>query len=249
MGLPVIRPSEIKQLQNAFVVICSDAKKDMEEQLEKMKYEIMTDYCFQGQLCKKMFVGLGICQIGSVLKALKKNQCFVRKFFWLIFGESRYNESGNADKKRINAYGKFCDVIFYASDYYGNYYKGIIERFYVHARHIYQPSYYFLGQHMQMTDYTGEFCVRHLNTNKASWFRGDREVDKLINEGYKPDEILSMISNDNYWAKEEIIENWNRQIKKVEVLDRISSLKMADFIKKIIRKFQFLRKVLILVKN
>lgn len=240
MGLPIIRPASLDRTKSPYIIICSAAYEEMAEQLETLGFVGIRDFCIWEWLPKKMFVAMGPCQIFDIAKMLICNNNFVDFYYYLLVQETINAPCSYADKKRLYIYGDICDVVFYRGRSLGD--SGlpdngqvIVEKFYHNAVRIYMPFYYFRGQLMQVTQEINPFSLTLHGV--SLWFRGDQEVNTFLESGYPVEEIVEAVSGSAYWTEEEIIENFKMELHKIQILDRVSSIKIAEFIKKNYKHF------------
>lgn len=231
-GLPVIRPSEITRQEDIFIVICSDAGNEMVEQLRRIGMRNMEDFCMQSLITKKLFIAWGACQVYSIVNMLYANPSFQEEYFSISVFDSRFQECSHADRQRLHTYGDVCDVLFYNSEGMMERNRAFVEQYYQGAEVYNIPFYSFQGQLMQATGDCSEYSLRYeaLKRHYAYWFIGDYEIEKMIKEGLSTEEILDAVSSDDYWTVEEINRNWQSEIKKIQVLDRLSSVKLSGFV-------------------
>lgn len=234
-GLPVIRPEKLLEQENTYVVICSEADVIMAEKLEKIGLHGDRNYGFISTLPKKLFVGIGTCQIVDIVDILYKNRNFIHQYYINSYSETAYEVYQPVDCNRIKGYGNFCDVVFYNGANEGTIEQRdcsvIIDRFYKTALKLSMPFYYFAGQLIQATIVPNEYSVRTFNENWF-WFRGDKEINSMIENGYSAEEIYEKISDDSYWPAEKVLTNFKKEMKKIEVWDRFSSFPIKKYIEK-----------------
>lgn len=230
-GLPVIRPEEAARHRDSCVVICSDAEAVMAEQLEQMGYRGDRDYTFEGMLPKKLFIAIGTCQIERVAEFLKKNNKF-SAFDICIYRDNMYASCSEADNRRLEGYGVFCDVVFYNTVNAGTVeqrnYEPVLSRYFPEAMRIYMPFYYFLGQLPQAGETENRYTVMY--HEQYFWLRGDKEVNSMVENGYSMEEVKQKILESDYWTKEEIVKHFCKELKKIEIMDRFSTFPIKPFI-------------------
>lgn len=238
MGLPVIRPENIPVQENIFIVICSDADALMSEQLEKMGMIGGKEYCFPEMLPKKLFIAMGICQIMKTAEALNQNRIFCCQYQIDIYLQNAYESYHNADDKRLQKYGVFCDVVFYNVVNVGmtefRNFQPLIDRYYQKAVPLFLPFYYFRGQLMQATDSVNPYAIKELKVyaGKHFWFRGDKEINHMVENDISEEEIIEKIVGDQYWTEREIKDYFQQELRRIEILDRFSSFPIKEYIEK-----------------
>ena len=235
MGLQVIRPSDMKMKKDYFVVICSDADELMSRQLGEMGMTGGKDFGFAELLPGKLFIAVGICQITKTAKTLAQNLFFNRRYQMDIYFQTAYEPFSDADNRRVKEYGIFCDVVFYnvanagTNEFYD--YEPVLNQYYRKAIRFFMPFYFFNGQLMQATEGLNPYAIRieRLNGGWHYWFRGDKEINKMIEANLSVDDIVQRVTGE-YWCNQDIKDNFVHALKRIEVLDRFSSFPVRDFI-------------------
>lgn len=239
LNLPVIRPDDLSGKKDIFAVICSDAEDVMAERLCGLGLTGGKNYGFAELLPKKLFIAIGTCQISGVAEKLRENSFFDRQYNINIYFENIYEPCGEADNKRIKEYGKFCDVVLYnivniGSNEFRNI-EPVINCFYEKAVKWCMPFYYFRGQLIQATNSVNDYAIKTY-TGYRMWFRGDREMNRMVENGNTLAEIIDKITGEDYRSEKEILENFRKELKKIEIMDRFSSFPIKSFIEKNYRR-------------
>lgn len=238
-GFPVIRPSDIWEQKEPYVIFHREQDFITAEQLWGEKRQGGKDYGFEGMCPKKLFIAVGTCQVVNTVKILCRNKCYTQQYFTSVYMDSIYSPCNDADNRRLKGYGIFCDVIFYntsnAATSEQRNYERLIDQFYKRAKKVSMPFYYFWGQLMQATDAENEYMIR-IGQSEPFWLRGDKEVNHMMDDGYTPDEILESVSGNDYWTKQEILNHFEKELKKIGVWDRFASFPIKGFIEENYRK-------------
>lgn len=239
LGLPVIRPESLLEQDDFYIVICSDAAVDMAEKLCGLGLRGSHEYGFEINLPKDFFIGAGTCQIIKVGEFLRKNKSFTDQYYVALYFDNIYDPCSDADNKRLKAYGRFCDAVLYSITGIGSVefrnFAPLVDRYYQKAEKFHMPFYYFKGQMTQSTDDVNPYALRPREQGYF-WFRGDQEVNRMLEDGETPEIVIEKVCGEHYWTDEEILENFRREMKKVEVLDRFSSFSILPFIEENYRK-------------
>lgn len=241
LGFPVIRPEELLKSDDLYTVICSDADDIMSSQMDKLGFIGGRDYAFDMLLPKRLFVVMGICQIAKVSEALSRNKMFRGLYDMVVYLINAYEPFSDADNHRIKEYGCFCDAVFYSVANGGltelRNFAPVVNRFYKKAFRFFMPYYYFKGQIIQATDDVNFYAMRELKaySGRHYWFRGDQEINRMVEEGCGEETIIERVTG-QYWSKQRVLDNFAKELKKVEVLDRLSSFKLRPFIDENYRK-------------
>lgn len=233
-NLPVIRPSELKTRDDIYIIICSESMDIMTSRLKELGLEPFKQFCYQDFMPKDVFIAVGTCQICDTVSVLERNEKFTIKYDICSFFDSPYSPCSFSDKIRINMYGSFCDVVFYGKSLQNMRtqinYEYLAERYYQNAIKIFIPFYYFDGQLMQATETINPYSVILRSHNCTFWYRGDRVINELIEQGWETEDIIREISSSNFWTEEEVLKNFNKELKRVDILDRLSSIPIKQFI-------------------
>lgn len=235
--LPVIRPEQLSEQDNFYAVICAREEIALSRQMREMGYEGVREYAFEDMLPKKLLIAVGTCQIERVAGLLRKNGKFC-SYHISIYRDSIYTPCSEADNRRLKEYGRFCDTVFYNTVNAGTLeqrsYESFLKGFYPEAQRFHMPFYYFQGQLQQATETENNYTIAF--HQRYFWLRGDGEINRMIENGWNAEEIISEISRADYWTKEEIREHFARELKKIEIWDRFSSFPVKDFIEQNYRK-------------
>lgn len=241
-GLPVIRPSGILEQKDVYIVICSDADIMMVRQLCELGLDGKKDYGFARTLPRKLFITMGICQIIKVATTLCENEGFSNLYDTEPYWESAYEPYRDADNRRLKGYGSFCDVVFYNISNAGvtefRDYRPLIDTYYKKAVKLCLPFYCFRGQLQQATGNVNPYTLGEVKEYSVRyfWFRGDQEINHMLENGYTTEEILERVLSEDHWSDQQIIGTFQREMKKVEILDRSSSFPIKPFIEKNYKK-------------
>ncbi len=237
MGLPVMRPGDMERGEDTYIVICSGAGEEISGQLRKMGLTA-AEYGFPDTMPRKLFIGVGTCQVTNTVRILRKNVSFACLYEACSYIDSIYDACSETDNRRLRSYGRFCDVVFYnvacAETMDVRNYGPLINRYYTKAHRIFQPFYCFRGQLPQAT--AGE--NRYELESGWIWVRGDREVNEMIEKGCSEREILDRVSGENYWPEAEILAHFKRELRKTAVWDRFASFPIEPFIRQNCHKIQ-----------
>lgn len=205
------------------------------ETLDRSRLQILEGHPFEELLPKKLFIAIGTCQIVNTVRVLRKNKSFQESYSIQVYFDSMYEPCSDADNRRMKSYGRFCDAVFYNIANVGTVeqrnYEPLINRFYKKAEKMFLPFYYFWGQLMQATDRENPYAIRAINSDYL-WLRGDKEVNRMLEEHCDVEEIIARVSRDDYWSREEVLLHFNRELKKIAVWDRFSSFPVKPFIEK-----------------
>ena len=233
LGLPVIRPGEITRQDAPHVVICCNEEALIAEQLGKMGYRGGRDFTFEDMLPKRLLIAVGTCQIERVTKLLQKNIKSVT-YDICIYRDNMYAPCSEADNRRLEAYGAYCDVVFYnvvnAGTSEQRNYEPLVTQYFPESKRLFMPFYYFSGQAVQASEVENKYTIMY--RNQYFWLRGDKEINNMIENGLTMEEVRRQVANPDYWDREKIRKHFYRELKKIEIMDRFSSFPIKGFIEK-----------------
>lgn len=232
-GLPVIRPEDIPGLKEFYVVVCSDAENEMVNKLDGLGCAGNITYGFEDMLPGKLFIAIGSCQIARVAEILDKNSGFAG-YTLCVYRDSMYAPCSEADNCRLKAYGAFCDVVFYSSANAATIeqrnYEPLLNKYFVAAKRLSIPFYYFTGQLMQASEMENPYTVaRH---QQYFWLRGDKEINNMVEKGLTIEEVRQQVASQVYWDREDIVRHFHKELKKIEIMDRFSTFPIKNFIER-----------------
>ena len=234
MGLPVHRPEDVLGKDSIFIIICSAVENEMINQLKRCGLNEFEEFVTSKWFGKRLFIAWGACQVYSIVNMLYKNHQFCNEFCRVSIFDSKIQKCNHADKQRIYTYGEVCDVLFYNSEGMVDTNKAIVDRYYRDSNVYSIPFYSFQGQLMQVTEECSEYSLRYENIKShfAYWFIGDAEIEKMLNHNLSKEEILEKISREDYWDENRIKKKWVLEKRKIAMFDKLSSLKVSDFLQK-----------------
>ncbi len=76
----------------------------------------------------------------------------------------------------------------------------------------------------------GKYYVTHQNIKIPAYVERDYIIENLIDEGKSTAEIIKYISDDKFFSKEEVIRNHQQTLKRGYFQDRLSEVKITDYI-------------------
>lgn len=241
-GLPVVRLQQLQNRGNVFIVICSIYEMDMYDQLLDIGMKEEYDFTFSNFFQKKLFVGVGTCQVSYSVGMLLLNKNFDNRFVCMRVGENLANYAPMVNRIRMKLYSKFCNVLFYqipdlkgaVSLDYSSIYKN-----YDKALKIKMPFYYFQGIHMQMDvilptnkKYTIMNAEGLFSSVALYCYRMDKEILKMVSDDMNSQEISSKILSENYLPKEKILQKFRTSVNVLKYFDKSSDIKITPFLLK-----------------
>lgn len=239
--LPVYRVTKGLQLagKDVFIVICAADYKDMEEQLGYSGYVSGKDYIHSDFLRllvspQKIVVLYGVCYMRSIYDCLKRSEAFCRDysaFYWLS-----YREMNKMEYDFFIFILSVCDLYIYnATISHKERMKNdaFLARLPEECRKISIPIIDSVGYHPQCINSDGDgnpFCVVSIKSGYAPFAQADWNMNRMLSEGRSTSEILEVISDEKFYDKEWLKSNYDRQLRKVQLEEGISDIKISDFL-------------------
>lgn len=241
-GLPVVRLQQLQNRNNIFIVICSIYEIDMYEQLLLTGMKEEYDFTFSNFFSKKLFVGVGTCQVSYSIGMLLMNKNFTNRYVCMRVGENLASYAPMVNRIRMKLYSKFCDVLFYqipdlkgavSLDY------SVLYKKYDRALKIKMPFYYFQGIHMQMDvilPTNKKYSIMNAEGAFSSvaiyCYKMDKEILKMVSKEMNSKQIFSNILSDEYFSKEKILQKFRLSVSVLKYFDKNSDIKITPFLLK-----------------
>ena len=239
--LPVIRPSYAfaEKKNNVYIIICVDNDAEIEKQL--MSYGMTAgDHFIHYELFdllmtnKKIAILYGVCYMRPICGCLKKSSEFSREyevFYWLSYRKMTEVEYGI-----FLCLLKICDLYIYNPSI--SRHERALEEAYLsnlpdRCMRVKLPSVGAEAYHPQAIK--PEHAERRYNVVEAQSAYGpftcqDWYINQMIDEGKKLAEIKKTIKDENFLAPDYVRENYEVQIRMVELQESASDIKICDYL-------------------
>lgn len=248
--LKTITPKQIKWGAD-FIVVCSSYYAEIRYQLMSEGYEVGSDFIdsysfekFYGKEIKekKIIVAVGQCEISEICQALDMIDSFVEKYSIFYFDEQKVCCHGN---KCDLAETKECLTFLQSADFFIK--PSALEP---RAMNSFQFLKTYLNEECKiitislfdMDSYWAQdianqrainkYYVTKNNQKLCAYVEKDQVIEQLIDEGRSTDEIMRLISRDDFFDSNRVMENHFNCIKRAKITDRLSDIKMSDFVEK-----------------
>lgn len=225
--------------ENAIIVLCAAECRDMEEQLGYLGYSYGKDYISSKYLRllvspKKIAMVYGVCYTRSIYDCLKCSEAFCKDYEisnWMSYLEM------NASEYAFFTFAlSFCDLYFYNScisfkDRIKN--DGFLARLPENCKTICIPvigSSAYHPQSIGKIEGNNPYCVISSKTSWAPFLSPDWNINRLLDEGKAPSEILKIIGDENYYQKDWLNDNYIKQIKMIQIRERMADIKISDYL-------------------
>ncbi len=248
-SLNTIKPCEIEP-QSDFIIICSVYYDEIRYQLMCMggyepninfiKYDVFEKLYSAEINSKKVLIAVGQCEINEMCQTLNLLHHFKDKYAVFYFDEQRVCAHGN---KCSLAETRECRNLLGKADYF-------IKPSALNPQSMrsFRSLQQYLNKQCQtitislftMDSYWPQDIAKERSINKyyvvknnsklCAFVERDRIIEKYIDEGYSTKEIMDLICKDDFFDCDVVKNNHSSCIKRARISDKISDIKMADFI-------------------
>lgn len=212
-----------------------------------LPYQDYMDFNFFNQVMqrKKIVLSYGVCHIRAISECLEKATDM--KYGYEFFYFDNYLVSDIEKQAKFNFLLDKCHVFIYSlgiskEEFINN--SSILMRIDEKTKRISVPTITFSG-YFPKKDFRvnnlNEFSVQSVRSNYTPFSFGDEKINFMLKENKGQIDILK--EAENFWQddKEWIQKNCEREIKKIEMLEAFSDLKISKYIKENYRKRRLFR--------
>ncbi|MBQ3797437.1 MAG: hypothetical protein II842_14390 [Butyrivibrio sp.] len=237
----VFRPEE-KLIHNIdeLVVICIENFEPIEEQLFYMGYrygEDYVDYRFFKWMTsgKKLAFSYGVCYMRSISECLEKSDTFSKDHE--VFCRLSYKDIKNYEYDALAFMLQFCELYLYNSVLTktertkNEFFLSILPKSCIT---ISIPIINFVGYHPQAVSdnfYDNRYCIVSKGTDWAPFLSADRNINAFIDEKMSCSEIVKKIGSRNFYEAGFLEKNYERELRRIAILEADSDIIISDFIK------------------
>lgn len=250
-GLKAISLQELNPITD-FIIICSIYYDEIRYQLmcingyepntNFMRYNIFEELYDAEINSKKLIVAVGQCEISEMCQVLNMIHSFKRRYAIVYYDEQMICAHGNKcdlaeTKECLNLMGK-ADYFMKPSalklqsmqsfqllqKYLNHQCKTITVSLFT------MDSYYpqDIAKERTINKY---YVVKH-NSKLCAFLERDQVIEKYVDEGYSVKEIMNLICKDDFFDSTIVKNNHSNCMKRARIADKISEIKMADFVLK-----------------
>lgn len=247
--LNIIRPCEIEP-ESDFIIICSIYYNQIRYQLmcidgyepnkNFIKYDIFEELYNAEINSKKLLIAVGQCEIREMCQTLNLLYYFKEKYSVIYFDEQKVCAHGNhyslsETKECINLLGK------------ANYFikPSVLNPQSMRSFHLLQQ---YLDKHCKIITISlfimdsywpqdiasereiNKYYVVRNNAKLCAFVEKDQVIEKYVDEGYSTREIMKLICKDDFFDYNIVKNNHSNCLKRARISDKISDIKMADYI-------------------
>lgn len=231
---------------NDFIIICTSSTNIYDciaNTLGESGYKHYTDYISYVTVermvfNKKIMLCVGECQVGQVASYLEKMQ----NTYKVVFLDIRFI-SGKAKPLLYAEYSKICDVFIYNE--FHKYEKVLFGRdeLLQKPHFISLPVFEFFGIWPQIgksLTKKNKYNLFELD-NKGPFPIADNNINKFIEEGKSCEEVKDYILNKDIYTKDEVILNYEKSIRLLELTSKKADISLSDYVINTIRNKKVFR--------
>lgn len=246
--LPVIQHEDVNK-KNDFVIICSIYYKEIRTQLMLEGWEVNKDfvsYDFFQILYelkyenKKLIVFVGQCDIQDISIALNRLKSFRKDYAVWYYNERAVCKNGDLFHFEE---AKECASILGKADYFikpssispriSFGFNDLLKKLNEKCIVITIPLFHF--DSYWPNDIAKERSINKYYMTKggmklSAYVERDQVIEHFVDEGMSVKEIMTKISSDSFFDPGEVVKNHENCIKRIRLSDRLSSIKIADYI-------------------
>ncbi len=236
---PVLRVDSVNLTDRQMIILCAESFQEMEVQLRDMGYRNGVDYLNSNIVRlllsnKKLALFYGVCYMRAIYNCIIKSKKFCEKyeaFYWLD-----YRKMEPQEYEFFSFLLPLCDLFLY--NVFVSFDKLQRSQAYLHrlskeCRIIRVPLITFNGYHPRTEGTTGEenpYQITSIKTYYGTFMVPDCNVNRLILEGKSCSEIVKILGDIDFYSKSWLEENFQKEIKKLRLAERLADIKFVDFL-------------------
>lgn len=248
-SLKAVRPCDLNR-ETDFIIVCSIYYDEIRYQLmcsggyepysNFIKYNIFGELYEAEEKQKKLIVAVGQCEINEICKVLNMLDSFKKKYALCYFDEQKVCMHGSRHNLEET---KECLKLLRMADYFikpSAISPQLMKNFSFLQEHMNDSGKVITVSLFNMDSYWAQDIFAERTINKyymtknglklSAYVERDRVIEKLLDEGYTTKEILHLICKEDFFEPDEILKNHRNCMKRAQIADRISDIKMADFV-------------------
>lgn len=239
--LTVVRPLDVlaEKEENTFIIICVDDDAEIEKQLISYGLSAGDNYIrydlFELLMTnKKIAILYGVCYMRPICRCLKKSSDFSQEyeaFYWLSYKAMTATEYG-----MFLCLLKVCDLYIYnpsISRQERGLEEGYISRLPDYCVRVKLPSVGAEAYHPQTIrpNHAGRtYSVVDEQSAYGPFTGQDWYINQMIDDGRNLIEIKNAIKDENFLPSDFVRENYEIQIRKIELQESTSDIKICDYL-------------------
>lgn len=236
---PILRVESLDCHSREFIIVCANNYAPMEEQLKTMGLHYGLDYIDSETfevLCseKKIALFYGVCYSRAVCTCLRNSREFSSRYhsyYWM-----EYLKMDALQEEFFSYMLELCDLYLYNAFLTPEKRKinnAYLSRLNKHCIHISIPMLIFNGYYPCDINQIGKDNIYNVTSNQTPYSpfpTPDHNVNRMIENGIGLNEILKRVSDSDFYQKEFIIKNYEKEMKKLELAEKIADIEICDFL-------------------
>lgn len=236
---PILRVEELDYHSGEFIIVCAKNYLPMEEQLKTMGLHYGLDYMDSETfevLCseKKIALFYGVCYSRAICTCLRNSGGFSARYhsyYWM-----EYLKRDALQEEIFSCILELCDLYIYNAFLTPEKRKinsTYLSRLSKHCIHLSIPVLIFNGYYPCDTNQIGKDNIYNVISNRtpyAPFLTPDHNINRMIEEKMEFIEILKRVSDNDFYQKEFITKNYEKEMKKLELAEKIADIKICDFL-------------------
>lgn len=230
-----------------FVIICAADSASMQNQLSDMGYDMGKQY-LDSELYrilvedKKIAVFYGVCYMRAIKDCLNYSNSFLSNYNSFYFLDYvKYDFTGQS---LLYLLIESCDLFVYTSYFSPAALRkidGFLLRLKAGCIKISVPVITFTGIYPRIEGKVNDinpYCVISAKAPYSPFSVGDININKLIDAHKTTGEIVSLVSDPNFYSKKFLNDNLTKELHRLSMAEKFSNIKIIDFIEKNYKKMR-----------
>lgn len=242
---PISRVVDYEKNENEYLILCAADTSKMKKQMSDMGYLYGKDYIDSEffrilRSHKSIVLCYGVCYIRAIRNCLEQSAGFKAKYASWFFLD--YLQRDVIDELFLHTLLQNCDVFIYnvflskEGARQNKIFKKLINKNCITIR---VPVFTFQGfypKYLGNSIYKRSYSVSPLQGGYSPFTNVDPNINELICQRKSVREIKHIISNIDFYEKEDLKLNLKKECKKLELTEKETDINIYPFIEKNIRK-------------
>ncbi|WP_026526301.1 WcbI family polysaccharide biosynthesis putative acetyltransferase [Butyrivibrio sp. VCD2006] len=232
------------------IIICSIAKREIEEQLMLLGYEPFVDFIdFQmaAQMLANKEIALfyGVCHLRAIKEALMTSKVFSDSYE--AFFVANYFTLSAYDVKRLEYLSKNCKLFIYGQSMDARDYRmnqtlmvNLGKNVTVLAVPVIAFGTYF-SQIKRPFNRMNRFAVKCEGYDYTPFSYEDSFINQCIDEGLSTTDIIRKVTDENVYDRDKTVELFTQELKRIKFQESTTDISISDYIKDNYQKIRLFR--------
>lgn len=236
---PISRVEEFEDNEGKLIIVCAENHLSMEEQLRTMGFSYGRDYIDSSffevlHSRKKIAVFYGVCYTRAIYMCLQMSENFTSQYcsyYWM-----EYLKMDAVQEELFSYLLEICDLYIYNAFLTREKRRinnAYLRRLGMHCNSISIPILIFNGYYPCDMVQVGRDNIYNVTSNMtpyAPFLTPDHNINRMMEEGYCLNEIVKRVSDVDFYQKEFVIHNYEKEMKKLELAERTADIHICDFL-------------------